>query len=388
MISNFDHIVLYLFLFLLYIYWGKKNYDISEHQKFWAFAIIPILVYSVIVGSRYGWGPDYPFYKFRFENAFTFPEEQIAFKYLNQGMNLLGFNYVGCYVFYSLIFITCAFFLIRSYGIFSKYMYAFILPATLLFISSAIRQGVSLSFLLLVIYALNQKKWLLAVVFAIIAMLIHSATLISIAVLVLFYFFFSNKPLTWKISIPLYLFFTFIFDVSKIGFISNFLQTISIGGKFQSYLDNADGWFGADAIEDKFSQGLFPLIMSSIFYIGIIFMGYFALNVRSDRKIIYIYNYVVLGIIFYRIVFLYQILRRLAEPMVMLNFIVLGYAFYIFYQYKQLNIFSKQMYISNNKTKTEVKIFDFLIVGIICYLVLFWGRFIFLNENSLFFWNI
>ena len=411
--SKIDHIILYLLLFIVYFIFSKLYSQENNSKKFWMITVIPIALYSFVVGSRYGWGPDYISYKYRLEHAFTYFEEQIGFRWLNQGISIVGLNFVGGYIVYSLIFSICAFILIRSYGKPSKYMYILFIPATLFITSATIRQGVAYSFVLLAIYFLNNKQWIWVFIATLIANSIHTASLISILIIGIFYIL-PKKPISWKITIPLYLFFTFIFDVKKVGFLANYMQYIYLNNKFQSYIENADYWFGTESAEDKYAQELIPLIMSSLFYINLIYFGYWAIKIRQNKNVVYLYNSLVFGIVLYRVVFLFEILRRLAEPLVDFYFIILGYIIFVFsntknkYNNKSINqsiysnntsfyvlkknIIANQYSIMNKKTnqKTKNKIEYYYIIGlglILLYLVLFWGRFVFFNPKALFFWN-
>lgn len=380
--SPIEHIILYSILFVFFYIWGKYNYNAQDEHVFWPMAILPIFLYSFIVGSRYGWGPDYFGYKYRMENAFTYYEEQVGFRWLNQIINLIGFNYVVGYIIYSLIFMFGAFILIRSYHKESKYMYAFLVPAILIFVNSAIRQGVALSFLLVAIYFMNKRKWLAVAIFILIGSSIHSVTLLP-AIILLCFLLFIKQPLDWRITIPLYLFFTFIFDGSKIGFLADYLQYISLDNKFQGYIDKSDLWFSSDAANDIYEQGTFALIMSSGFYISIIFLGYQALKTKMNQQILFIYNSFVFSVILFRAVFLYEILRRIAEPIILLYFILIGYILYIY-------DFNKVLVASNIESPDKRKdvIYRLGIVVILIYILLFVVRFIFMRPQSRFFWNI
>lgn len=384
--SNFDHYTLYLFLFIGFVFWGKYGSSTKNEINFWMYSLMPILMYSVITGCRYGWGPDYPAYKLRLENALTYDEEQLGFKWINQTIKLLDIDYVGGYIIYSLIFITSAFILIRSYRKVSSYMYYFLIPATLLFVTSAIRQGLALSFVLLALYFLNKKNWLAIVLSVLIGYSIHNSILITVVIIGAVYIF-TKKPISWMISIPLYLFFTFLFDPARIGFISEYISKyVSLDNSFQGYIDQSDIWFGEEAATDIYEQSLFALVTSSLFYVSIIYLGYVALKFRSHPHIVYIYNVVVIGIIFYRVVFTFEILRRMAEPLLMLYFIVLGYAFYIICT-KKVAIYQQ---FSKNIKNVKSQLFPYYKFFIACtlfYLFLFFGRFIFLNPTAIFYWN-
>jgi hypothetical protein len=384
--SNFSHSILFLFLFLFFIIWGKYIALIRKNSDYWIAAFVPILAYSIITGSRFGWGPDYLSYKYRLENAFKFPEEQIGFRWLNQGIKLIGFDYVGGYIIYSLIFMISAFVLIRSYKKVSIYMYYFIIPATLMMVTSAIRQGVALSFVLLALYFLNKKKWLGVILCVLIGASIHTAILVTVVIIGAIYLF-IKRPLNWKLSIPLYLFFTFLFDTSSVGVIAIYIQKyVSLDSSFQSYIDNSDVWFGEEAASDIYQQSIIALFTSSLFYISIIYIGYCALKQKSHPQVVYIYNVVVIGIIFYRATFLYEILRRFAEPMLMLYFIVLGYSFFVIAEMKK----NKQIVIVANCKTVKAPLltnYKFFIGCVLFYMILFWGRFIFLNPDAMFYWD-
>ena len=384
--SGFEHSIIYLFLFFIFFIWAKNGVSIKNHSDYWLSALLPIAVYSIITGSRYGWGPDYLWYKSRLENPLKFSEEQLGFKWLNQGINLLGFDYVGGYIIYSFIFITCVFVLIRSYRSISVYMYYFVIPATLIFVTSAIRQGVALSFVILALYFLNKKKWLGVASCILIGSTIHSSILLT-AVFIGAVYFFIKQPLNWKITIPAYLYFTFIFDSKSVAVISVYLEKyVSLDNSFQTYIDNSDVWFGNEGLNVIYQQSQFALISSSLFYISIIYIGYFALKYKPNPQILYIYNVVVLGILFYKATFLYEILRRIAEPMLMLYFIVLGYSFFVIVEMKKnkrVGVFNKQKTLKSPLLSN----YKFFVGCIVFYLILFWGRFIFLNPSAIFYWD-
>lgn len=385
--SIIEHIFLFLFLFLCMHLWGTTASRIKNGTTYWQLALFPILVYSLIIGSRY-WGADYLFYKFRLEHAFTYYEDQVGFRWLNQGINLIGLSYVGGYIFYSLIFIICGFILIRDFREESSYMYSFFVPATLLFITGIIRQGVALSFLFLAIYFFSRRNWLGLALSILIGTSIHTAFLITVFLLG-GSFVLIKKPLSWKITIPVYLFCTYLFDYTSVGIIAPIIQKyLSFSNKFQTYVDSADFWFSAEAANTKFEQGVFASIFSSLFYISVIFIGYQALKFKPSNRVLYLYNSFVLGTILFRVVFLFEILRRFAEPLVMLYFIVLGYSIYVF----SLIIKNKMKLLVEGKVnmqtiKRNILLYRIGMGFILTYLMMFWGRFIFLNPQYIFFWN-
>ena len=374
--SIIEHILLFSLLFIVYAFWGKNNANKSG-AAFWTAAVVPILLYVFIVGSRYGWGVDYPWYRFQFENV-EYIKDQIVFKWLNQFLNFIGFNYVGGFMVYAFIFITCAFVFLRSYGEPSKYMYCFLVPAILIISTSFIRQGVGLAFIFLALVFFYQQKWLLMAFATIIAFQIHSATILTLLP-ILGIFFFLKKPIHYWLSIPLYLFFAFVFDVEKMSFIVELLSNnISFDNKFQSYINNSERWFGTGAIKVNWMQSTFALIMSSLFYISLFYLGYQALKIRANKQVLCMYNTVVFGVIFLRAAFLYEILRRIADAWVMFYFVPLGYIIYVYFQ-------------DCKQPETHYAIllrryYPMGITMILAYLLMWWGRFVFQNPDADFFW--
>ena len=373
--SIIDHILLFSLLFLVYAFWGKNNANRSTN--FWAAAIVPILLYVFIVGSRYGWGVDYPWYKFQFENV-RYIKDQIVFKWLNQFLGYIGFNYVGAFMAYAFIFIVCAFVFLRSFGESSMYMYCFFVPATMFISAHTIRQGVGLAFVFLALAFFYQKRWLYIALVTLIAFNIHSAVIVTLVVILGIYYVF-RRPIHYWLSIPLYLFFTFAFDVTKMGFIAGLLSKyVRLGNKFQGYIDNSDRWFGSEAIHESWVQSTFALTASSLFHIFLFYLGYQALKLRVNKQVLCMYHTVVFGCIFLRAAFLNEILRRIAEAWVMFYFVPLGYIFYVYFQD------CKQE--ENDESRRLKKHFQVGITFILAYLLMYWGRFTFFNERADFFW--
>ena len=371
--SIIEHILLFSLLFIVYAFWGKNNANRSG-ATFWVAAIIPISLYIFVTGSRYGWGNDYLWYRVQYEFAIYDPT-QIVFNWLNQFLTLIGFNYVGAYMIYAFIFIILVLVFLRSYGEPSMYMYCFLVPATMYISCHTIRQGIGMAFVFLALTFFHHRKWLFIAFAIMIAYYFHSSTIITLAAL-FGIFFVLKRPIPYWISIPLYLYFAFVFNVEKVAFIADLLSNyITLDNKFQNYIDGSDKWFGTEAINEQWIQSTSALLMSSFFWISLFYLGYRALKIRENKQVLYIYNTVVLGAIIARAVYLYEIFRRLTSPMEMFYFVPLGYVFYVYFQ--------------DCKQPEYIRLRKHFRVGItfiLAYLFMYWGRFILFNEAADFFW--
>lgn len=368
--SSIDFIIIYLFLFLFFYLYGKK----MDHSKqYWLTAIPLIIIYSLIEGVRYNRGPDYLFYKFRFENVATYDDPQIVFKWLNQLLTFLDFNYVGAYIIYSLIFIICAVFFIQKYEVGRNWMYLLLIPSTLMFTESFVRQAVGFSFLFLGLRFWSEKKWIYCSIAILISYFIHSSLLITFAVIIFIDCFIRKIPKP-VYTICIYLFFALLFDTSNVEIVERLIKKSGVGldNQFQDYLEHANLWFGKDGIKDIYTQSAIAKTLRVLFDISIIYMGYISMKRNQPGALRTVYITFILGAIFYQAFFNLEILRRFAEPFYLFWFVVLGYS---------LGTFKKR----------DFKQSALLRISIICiciYLVSYWGRFIFLNPDAQFIWSI
>lgn len=372
--SNLDHIFLYTILFAVFFYITRiKQKTINNH--YWLLLIIPIILYSIILGCRYGWGNDYFWYKSRFEHPYKYKYEDPGFLLINLFINgSVGNNYVFAFILYSLIFITCAFVWIKDY-IGNKYMLALFLPATLLLSTFTIRQSLGHSFIFLGLHFFQNKRWLPMLLSLLVAYSIHPAAILLVIPMLLLYYL-ANKPFPWKITIPIYTIASLSSDfinsfITKV--FSLYLPLLTIGNKFDSYLRTF--WFNKKAIRVAWEQGFLTLFLSMMFHIGIIYIGYVALKYVPQKKVLYVYNTVVIGLIATRIFWYFEIFRRISEAFVQLYFIPLGYAIYVIAR------------INNNMEEKEWISYFVSFAFVVVYLVLYFGRFILLSPDYIFIWN-
>lgn len=377
--SNIEHIFFFSLLFIVFILITINNQNyINKH--FWRCTLLPVVAYGLIVGLRYGWGADYLYYMRRMMNPKYFEGmESPGFLWLNLFLKDLGFNFVADYVFYSFLFVICSFVFIKDFNK-NKYMLALLLPATLIFTTSIIRQGIALSFTFIMLYALQRGKKLVFVMGGAITYLVHPGALLYLAPCLLFFFLSRGRLIPIKLSVPLYVLCSLSTNLFK-DYIADPLQNLLFGmtfgniGFMNEYAKRSDDWFGAGAIIEDWYQGPVTLTLSMIFHISIIVLGYFALKNNKYNKVVYLYNTVTVGWIVFRLFFPVEIMHRLTDPMTMLYFVPFGYALYEYYTNR--NIWSPR----------ERTIGRWLVLGAYLYLVPYFLRFIFMFPEGDFVWN-
>lgn len=380
--SIFDHIFFFTILFYTFFVITRFNQRLIN-KSYWNYLLLPIILYTIIIGCRYGWGNDYFWYKFRIENPNAYAEEEIGFKTINLLFKWIGINYVGVYMIYSLIFIISGLILIKDYKA-NKYMIALFLPATLILETFTIRQSLSTSFIFLTLHFLHKKELKYAIITTCISLLIHGGNLIVLIPIItslLISQYYSQKLLPWKITIPIYILFALAAEVfNKYAFmgINDIISSASLDNRYQSYIDNSSFWFSQEGSESKYEQGTLTLILSMLFHISIIYLCYTYIRktLNKNNHITYLYNCVVISLLLLRLFFTYEILRRVAETIFQFYFIPVGYSLYMYFN---TNI------IKSHFTK---KICNISVCCILLYLILFFGRFILQSPSYKFVWNI
>ncbi len=368
--SNIEHIILYLLLFFLMFVWGKENYN-KQSWRFCISALIPILCFAIITGCR-EWGVDYDLYKYKMTHpdASSVKKDEYLFLLLNKIILFLELDGTGGFIIYSIIIIIGSFIFIRSFKIYSKYMYALLLPAILIETMIHIRQGIAFGVSLIALSFLNKTNWKMFVLFSFIAFNIHSISiLLLLACIVLFCLRRYIIPI-WA-SIPMYCIAIFLPQYINYTFIQKLLVFLPVkGSKYVVYIKHMSSLFSEKANRMEWMQSPLALLLSSLFDISIIIISYWYLKKIHNPIVNIYYNIFVIGAILVRIFFLNELLRRSFTLYYMLYFVPLAYCFFWFS-------------LENKKSKG-------FIVGfgcIIAYLIAYWGRFVFLNENTVFVWQ-
>lgn len=370
--SHLDHILLYLLLYVSMILVDKltRQKYYSKYINF--FYLIPIVLYVIIEGGRYGRGVDYfgygPNYKYGILTG------QPIFDLLNKIIKYFDMStslpYGICFHVYAIIFILALFKLYTEFRFNTKFFLLFSCLATLYMTEWTIRQGVSMSFFLPAIYFLDKKQYKWCILFSLLSVMTHYGNTVSIFLVISSFFFLNKKPFPIKVTIPLYIFFTLFFErlLPFIGDKMALLDLSFLGGNFQGYINNSSANFGADSVQDEWQRGTIQQLLTTCFYCGIIIVGYFHHKIFANM--VYLYNSFVVGILVVEPFHLIGSLTRVFLLASVLWFIPLSLAYYHWRYIKSVKL---------------VRVSSYLIL---IYLISYFGRYVFLNPSATYVWNI
>lgn len=370
--SSIEHILLYVTLYSLCMLTDVSNRR-KDNRMAGIAAILMAFVYVFTEGLRYGRGVDYFGYGPRYLRGVS--TDQPVFDWLNK--IILEFDlttngtlpYGLCFVAYAVIFISALLVLYRLFKYNTKGFLLLGCLATLYMTEWTIRQGVSMSLFLPSIFFFEKRKYIHAIIFTLISVLVHYGNAASIAI-ILFFYFYRQKPLPIILTIPLYLFLQ-LGSTLVIPYIEQYITLInlsSIGGNFQNYVENGAIWFGEDAVVEEWKRGLFTQFMTTAFYISIIIVGYY--HHEKYKQWTYIYNAYVVGILFVEPFHQIEIFKRILIMDSVLWFIPLSLSLFHIKEYRG-NIILRLSYI-----------LAFM------YIVMYYGRYVFINPDAKYVWNL
>lgn len=385
--SGVDHILLYCTILLLaYVYDRQcraiNNIQISNGRNASAVTLFFLgTIFVITEGLRYGRGVDQlgnygPFYLHCMNAKAWFQEFETLFVWVNQVVynidpfrNALPFGVI--FIVYALIFFICLYTYYKDKKKETKLFLVIAILATNYITEWTIRQGVSFSFILLGLHYLEQKRWKWMLGAMIIAFGIHHGNILAIVLPIVFYYFLNDKVIPWKITVPLFIVLEYTMQVSVfqnfIQAISGYLDLSSLGGNLGGYMQDNALEHEAEAAEE-WTRGTMTQLLTVLFYSSLLLVG--AEVCKKKNKVTYIYNAFVVGIMIFEPFRLAGSITRMFNVLSCLWFIPIAYAIY---NYKLIN--------RNNK---YVK-WAFLVI--VCYLLSFYGRYIFFNAEANYTWN-
>lgn len=365
---KFDYICIYIFLAAITLHYAKKL-SIAQGKQWWQYAIIYSFIYALIEGTRYLRGTDYLNYalSYKYENQ-GYPTEFI-YNRLQTIFHQCGFPFWIVLTLYAFCWIICFLLLVKQEKKGIKYTLPIALVFSITGLECFVRQSFAFSFLLLFILCLLKRKYIKAILAALISLFIHNGSIIFIF-LISSIFAIKNKVISSKLYIIAYVLSAFIFEAQFLTIINKiipflpFLDNSLIGG----YLSNADGWFGDEAFKDEYSRGIISKLMVAFFDILTMGLSYLSIKSRKEPKtnIIFYYNLFCITNILLQLFYNYELFKR---------------TFMTFYMFGAFLISDVMQYPPQKKHELLARQY------IIFFIIIYYIKIILLADNQLFIWD-
>lgn len=344
---NIDIIYILINLLLLgtFIYSGQQ---IGRGHSYHKYSIVCIIVFTLVLGLRYGRGFDY----FHYVDIYCYgyhEGRQLVFTWINDCLKWLGVGKYAFFLFYSFIEILCAMFFLKRYKEYSQYLLPIFLIAIIVFDEFQIRQALGFSFGFLCldslyktrIYGINKhisintiingiKQIGRPILFFIIAYSIHSACGYILIIMIVIYFLYQRTiPLIF--SIPVLLISTFFssewFDYSWLNpILSQFTEN---DNRMNMYVEHSEKWFSSAGMDERYLRRPIVLFAEMLGTISLYILGKKVINQFYKKKDAFaLYNYFVLGTIVLNLFRTLELLFRIGRDFAIFWFFPLTLVLY------------------------------------------------------------
>ncbi len=355
---NFDFTYFFINIVLLgsFIYSG---YRISKGCDYFKYSCICVIIFTLVLGLRYGRGNDYHHYVDIYVHGYN-EGRQLVFTWINGLLSWLGVGRYSIFLFYSFIEIVCAMIFMKRYSRYAQYMLPWFLIATIFFDEYQIRQALGFSFVFLCLDRLfeindskqnvlkkeNIKQVGLAVLYLILAYSIHSVCGYMLVIMIVLNCFY-RRTIPLICSIPLLLFCTYFFtqwfDFSWLNPILE--RFVGDDIRMSQYLENREKWFSVEGMSDLYKRNDIVLVAEMLGTISLYILGSKVINRFYRRADAYaMYNFFVIG----------SIIQNAFRQLELLNRIGGDFALFWFFPLSLVLYYKQQLYSTHDGKKNLV----------------------------------
>lgn len=290
--------------------------------------ILTLALFTVIEGLRYGRNIDYNLYGRQYEEFFETGKtyQDFGFYIIEKLLIEMGLSWHFCVMLCAFLFILSLVFLFRNYRSLAPIALPLYVLISLSATENMIRWYTAFSFFLFGLsYQIEnfgiKKVHPYYIVYSIIACSIHYAFIPVPFVFLLLSI--PNKPLCHPaFSIMIYIFLTFLSGSNFMLQFSKYALLLStLSEKYQQYGDDAAFWLTQGYGGREVSS--FPGILTIFLLVGYVILGYY-ISIRSEKKIVYIYNLFLIGFFLKPLALRIELIERYCEVFYFFQALVLA----------------------------------------------------------------
>lgn len=286
-------------------------------KRYWTFGIWCIVSFTLILGLRYGRGNDYmhyiDVYKYNLES------NEILFTFINAILKSIGVGEHYFFMYYNFLFIVGGMSLLKLFRKNAQFLLPLFLIAFIFFAEFMIRQALGFAFVFLFLKTLikiehTKQDLFLLCIYSLCTLFIHSANIIYIFLFVILYVF-IKKPFSPNITIPAFLFSTYIFSsVIDYSFLTSYLSLLGgMDNKIGEYASDSATWLSADNSQTLFLRNPVIKVWQTYGECALIYLTYKVLELYRDEKYVITYNVYIIGLLFMQCFLTFEFLNRVGS---------------------------------------------------------------------------
>lgn len=287
----FRYIFLHIVVLIAILIYSRKLSN--RKTSYWKTAIIPILLFALEEGLRWGRDGDWWGYRdtyYLLANGYDVNNE-LLFKFFWKFLSSIGLDYSFAVFFASALFIYSLFFLLKD----SRKVLAFALPLFVIWLSplaiQLIRWFMGLSVCFIALRFLLDGAFKKAYIFLGLSFFIHTFTGVLFVPCFILFHFYSTKELLKPQKVILLSIVLVIF--ANLSFMEHFFSLLSIFGdssRYGGYVEHADEWFATSGSADYQRKSTFS-------YLAVMLPFYIILYYFYKIKDAIPYSYLIINIL-------------------------------------------------------------------------------------------
>lgn len=344
----YEHVkfVFYIFSILLiwsFIYFGKKMSSVRDNKSYWRFATIPIIIFTLFYGLRFGRLIDYNLYAIRYYSLGNNlnNEYELLFRYICHWGASLGIHYQFLILFSVFMMVLSFFYLIKNIKYRESLYYILII---FLFVITPIEQLVrwyfAAAFYVFAIFYFLKTDYIKFAIFAGCACLIHIGYVPLVAFFIVVYFI-RIQLIPCNICIILLIFSTFLGEPKILERLTPYLNILSLNDKSSQYVESFsrlvnEGTKGIGIREIGITTQIRIILAYSFPFL-------FLKKIRTKGIQYWIINTYCIGVLIYPIFSKVEILDRYVSILMLISVpIIAGMSFQVFFsEFNRWNLIMK-----------------------------------------------
>ena len=306
----FRYIIFHIIVLVTILVFSRKLSIV--HKGYWKIAFVPILIYAIEEGFRWGRDSDWWGYRgtYNLISAGYDINNEILFKYFWKLLGFCGFEYPVAIFLATLLFIFSLFFLLK----YSKQTLFLSLPLFIIWLAplsiQLIRWFMGLSICFIGLKYLFDNSYKKAYFFLFCSFFIHTFVGVLLTPCFILYPFLKRELLAPSKVIVCSVVLVFFANLSFMENFFSILNVFSDSSRYSGYVDNASEWFATSGNADYHRKSTVSyLLLMSPFYVVI----YYLRKIKNKVPYYYfIYNILLLNILLRSISSGSEIVQRIA----------------------------------------------------------------------------